>query len=100
MNVRFLLMILVVFFCSTVVSWAGGEHEAQGVVDSINQSERKISISHQAIETLGMGAMTMTFLVADPAMLSEVKVGQAIEFVVMKDRRGRFVVVDLQLAGD
>jgi len=100
MKVRFLSAIFAVFFCSTMVSWAGSEHEAKGIVDSINKSERKISISHKPIETLGMGAMTMTFLVADPAMLSEVKAGQAIEFVVTKDRRGRFVIVDLQLTGD
>ncbi len=100
MKVRFLLSILAVFFCSTVVSWAGSEHEAKGIVDSISQSERKISISHQAIKALGMGAMTMTFFVADPAMLSEVKAGQAIEFVVTKDRRGRFVIVDLQRSDD
>jgi len=99
MKVKFLFSVFVVFFCWTMVSWAASEHEGKGVVESIDRVDRKISISHGPIKTLGMGAMTMTFLVADPAMLLEAKEGQAIDFVVTKDRRGRFVIVDLQLSG-
>ena len=35
----------------------------------------KLTIKHGPLENLGMDAMTMVFKVKDPAMLSQVKVG-------------------------
>ncbi|MBF3541961.1 copper-binding protein, partial [Burkholderia pseudomallei] len=46
-------------------------------------------------ENLGMGAMTMVFKVKDPAMLSQVKAGDTIDFVA-DEVDGALTVVKLQ----
>ena len=78
------------------VSSAAEEHDAKGKINSIDRSTKTINITHGAIKSMGMAAMTMDFKVIDPAMLDEVKAGQTINFVVTTDRRGRFVVLDLE----
>ena len=75
---------------------AAEEHNAKGKINSIDRSSKTLNISHDAIKSMGMSAMTMDFRVIDPAMLDEVKPGQTINFVVTTDRRGRFVVLDLE----
>lgn len=85
---------LLLAFSSSV--FASDEHEANGTVNSVDKSSRTLNISHGPIKTMGMGAMTMDFKVADPSMLSEVKPGQKINFVVTTDRKGRFVILDMQ----
>ena len=91
----FLGLILTMFVSFTAVS-AAEEHDAKGVINSIDRSAKTLNISHDAIKSMGMSAMTMDFRVIDPAMLDEVRAGQTINFVVTTDRRGRFVVLDLE----
>ena len=96
------IAVLLVLFCLSFVSIVGtavagsGEHDATGKVNSVDKSSKTINISHEAIQSMGMSAMTMDFRVADPAMLDDVKAGQKINFVITTDRRGRFVIVDLE----
>ena len=75
--------------------WASG-NAVDGTVNAIDSAAKKLTISHGPIKNLGMGAMTMEFLVADPAMLSDVKPGQKIKFHAEKDKQGNFVVTDLE----
>jgi len=75
---------------------AGAEHDAVGTVNSVDKSSKTINITHSPIKTMGMAGMTMDFRVADPAMLDDVKKGQKINFIVVTDKRGRFVIVDLE----
>jgi len=89
-------ILAVLLFLFTISVWAGGEHDANGTVNSVDKSGKTINISHNPIATMGMSAMTMDFRVADPAMLDDVKPGQKIEFVVTTDKKGRFVIVDMQ----
>lgn len=51
-----------------------------GEVKKVDASAGKITIKHQAITNLDMGAMTMVFKANDPAMLNEVKPGDKITF--------------------
>ena len=90
-----LAIIIGLFVVVTAVS-AAGEHKATGIINSIDKSTKTLSISHDPIKSMGMSAMTMDFLVADPAMLDEVKPGQKIKFVLKVDSNGRLVIVDLQ----
>lgn len=76
-------------------AWAASEHEAAGTINSIDKSSKTMNISHGPIKTMGMSGMTMDFMVADPAMLDEVKPGQKIQFIVTTDSKGRFVIVDM-----
>lgn len=51
-----------------------------GQVMKINEAQQKITLKHDAITNLDMDAMTMVFVVADPAMLKTVKVGDKVTF--------------------
>ncbi|WP_348623349.1 copper-binding protein [Hyphomicrobium sp. 802] len=51
-----------------------------GVVKKIDSAAGKMTIKHQAITNLDMGAMTMVFKANDPAMLKTVKAGDKIKF--------------------
>ena len=49
-------------------------------VRKVDQSSGKLTLRHEPIPNLGMGAMTMVYRVADPAMLDKLKVGDKIRF--------------------
>lgn len=84
------------FFSSSVL--AGGD-SAKGVVNEIKSDERKLNISHGPIPSMGMGAMTMDFMVMDPAMLEDVKKGHEVMFVLEKDKSGNFVIMEIEDMG-
>jgi Cu(I)/Ag(I) efflux system protein CusF len=52
----------------------------KGLVRRVDSANGKVTIKHDAIPNLGMPAMTMTYVVADPALLSTVKAGDQIRF--------------------
>ena len=96
MKMKFFLGLILTMFVSFTAVSAAEEHNAKGKINSIDRSSKTLNISHDAIKSMGMSAMTMDFRVIDPAMLDEVRAGQTINFVVTTDRRGRFVVLDLE----
>jgi Cu/Ag efflux protein CusF len=51
-----------------------------GQVKKVDESAGKMTIKHDAITNLDMGAMTMVFKASNPAMLKSVKPGEKIEF--------------------
>ena len=68
---------------------------ASGEVTKIDAAQKKLTIRHGELVNLGMPPMTMVFVVADDAMLDEVKIGQKIEFTA--DRvNGRITVTDIK----
>ena len=52
----------------------------EGEVRKVDKSAGKVTIKHAPLPNLGMGAMTMVFRVADPAMLDKLKAGDKIRF--------------------
>ena len=52
----------------------------RGVVKKIDTDQGKITIQHEALENLGMPAMTMVFRAADDKILQSAKAGQAVNF--------------------
>ncbi|NSY37701.1 copper-binding protein [Leisingera sp. ANG59] len=52
-----------------------------GTVKKVDPKSGKVTIKHEELVDLEMPAMTMVFRVADDAMLDQLKVGDAIEFV-------------------
>jgi len=97
------LLAAVAVFCAVSVSApliAGDEHRAQGVIKEIKESAKKLTISHGPIKTLGMDGMTMDFAVSDPAMLSDVKKGHAVSFAIEVDKKGDFIIVDIEDQGE
>lgn len=68
---------------------------SHGEIRKVDTSAGKLTIKHGPLENLGMDAMTMVFKVKDPAMLSQVKVGDKIDFVA-EEVNGALTVVKLQ----
>lgn len=74
---------------------AFAEEYTKGEVTKIDVKQKKLTIKHDELKNLGMSAMTMVFVVADPAMLDKVKKGQAIEFVAERVD-GRITVTEIR----
>ena len=89
----------VTIFALQAPVFAGDQHEAEGVVKKIKSSDKKLTISHGPIQSLGMDGMTMDFAVFDPAMLDEVQEGHKISFVLEEDKSGNLVIMELEDKG-
>ncbi|KAG8149961.1 copper-binding protein [Burkholderia catarinensis] len=68
---------------------------SHGEIRKVDTATARLTIKHGPLENLGMDAMTMVFKVKDPAMLSQVKAGDKIDFVA-EDVDGALTVVDLK----
>lgn len=68
---------------------------SHGEIRKVDMAAGKLTIKHGPLDNLGMEAMTMVFKVKDPAMLSQVKVGDKIDFVA-EEVNGALTVVKLQ----
>ncbi|AQH05135.1 RND transporter (plasmid) [Burkholderia sp. KK1] len=68
---------------------------SHGEVKKVDTAAGKLTIKHGPLENLDMEAMTMVFKVSDPAMLSQVKVGDKIDFVA-EEINGALTVTKLQ----
>ncbi|NUZ08441.1 copper-binding protein [Piscinibacter koreensis] len=52
----------------------------RGIVKKVDTDQGKITIQHEALENLGMPAMTMVFRAADATVLQGAKAGEAVAF--------------------
>ena len=68
---------------------------SHGEIKKVDAAAGKLTIKHGPLENLGMDAMTMVFKVKDPAMVSQVKVGDRIDFVA-EEVDGALTVTKLQ----
>ncbi len=68
-----------------------------GQVKNVDESADKMTIKHDAITNLDMGAMTMVFKANDPAMLKTVKPGEKIKFSADKVN-GQLTVMRIEKA--
>jgi Cu/Ag efflux protein CusF len=90
---------IICLFALQAPLFAGDQHEAEGVVKKIKTADKKITITHGPIKSMGMDGMTMDFAVYDPAMLDEVQEGHKISFVLEEDKSGNFVIMELEDKG-
>jgi Cu(I)/Ag(I) efflux system periplasmic protein CusF len=67
-------------------------HTATGVVKAADVAGGKVTISHEAIKTLGWSGMTMGFTVKDKALFSKLKIGAQVDFQLVKEGN-EYVVV-------
>jgi Cu/Ag efflux protein CusF len=73
---------------------AGAAGRAEGVVESVDAAAKQVTIDHGEIPGM-MSAMTMTFDVADPALLEGIEAGSRVDFRV-KYENGSYVVTELR----
>lgn len=66
-----------------------------GEVTRVNKDTQKITIRHGPMPHLDMPAMTMVYVVKDPAMLEQVRVGSKIRFIGDKVD-GQFTVLSIE----
>ncbi|MFQ1825192.1 copper-binding protein [Aeromonas veronii] len=67
----------------------------KGVITRLDEGSGKVGIKHEAIENLKMPPMTMVFRVADPALLQDLKVGDAVRFHA-ENPAGKLTVTAIQ----
>ncbi|MBV2133186.1 efflux RND transporter periplasmic adaptor subunit [Pseudomonas sp. MAP12] len=72
-------------------------HEAEGQIVEIG--DQHVTLAHGPFRTLGMPGMTMSFPLADPALLQGLKVGDRVRFAVRESDAG-LVVEHLEKLGD
>ena len=73
-----------------------GATQASGVVDAIDPTKRRLTVSHGAIKSLGWPAMTMDFAVNEAIDLSAIKVGTRVNFTLVRGPNGSWVVDTLK----
>lgn len=54
---------------------------SEGIVKKIDKAAGMVTLAHGPLQNLGMGAMTMSFAVADKATLAKLKVGDKLRFL-------------------
>jgi Cu(I)/Ag(I) efflux system periplasmic protein CusF len=70
---------------------AQSPHRALGTVKSVDAKAGTAMIAHEPVQSLKWPAMTMSFKVADPALLTRLGPGKKIEFDF--EQRGRDYVI-------
>lgn len=70
-------------------------HQAQGKLDAIN-ADGTVTITHEAIKTLGWPGMTMDFALANSSLAQGVQPGTAISFELVERKPGEYVITKLQ----
>jgi Cu/Ag efflux protein CusF len=73
-----------------------GATKASGTVDAVDTANRKITVSHGAIKSLGWPAMTMDFAVSQEIDLSKIKAGTNVNFTLVRGVDGQWVVDTLK----
>ncbi|MCK9908019.1 copper-binding protein [Microbacteriaceae bacterium K1510] len=68
-----------------------------GQVTKIDQGQNKMALKHGPIKNLDMDCMTIVFVVADPAMLKALKVGDQVKFEANRVN-GRLTVTKIEKA--
>jgi Cu/Ag efflux protein CusF len=82
---------------TTVAQAAASADMVDGEVRKVDADNKKITVKHGEIKNLQMPGMTMVFQVKDPAMLSNLKVGDKIRFAAEKSS-GAIVITQLEAA--
>ncbi len=67
----------------------------KGTVKKIDEKAGKVTLIHEELVELEMPAMTMVFVLADPAMVEQLAVGDEIEFVAERVN-GKLTVTELR----
>lgn len=69
---------------------------SQGVVQKVDRGSNKITLKHGDLVNLGMGPMTMGFLVKDTSIFEKVAVGDKVKFVAEMEG-GKLAVSKLEV---
>lgn len=71
-------------------------HQAQGILDAIN-ADGTVSITHEAIKSLGWPGMTMDFALANASLLSGIAPKTAITFEIVERKPDEWVITQIHV---
>jgi Cu/Ag efflux protein CusF len=83
-------------FVQLVHEGHAGATKASGVVSAVNLSQRRITIKHGPIKSLGWPAMTMDFAVNEEIELTSFNAGMQVNFTLVRAANGSWVVDTLK----
>ena len=72
--------------------FAQSTHSATGVVKKVDAAKSTVTLAHDPVKSLNWQAMTMDFQVRDKASLAKLKPGQKIEFELVEEKKGSYVI--------
>lgn len=75
-------------------------HGAEGRVESIDHAGHSIMLFHGPVASLGWPSMTMPFGYQDPALVENLKPGQAIHFEFVEPGPGQWIITAIHPMGD
>ncbi len=67
-------------------------HRGEGVVKRVDSANGSVTLAHQPIPSMSWPAMTMSFEVADKALLSRLAPGQQVNFEFREKAKGKYVI--------
>jgi Cu(I)/Ag(I) efflux system membrane fusion protein len=74
-------------------------HRGNGSITAMDWEHATVRITHGPIASLNWPAMTMDFRAADPALLRPLKPGQKVEFEIIEESDGEYIIVRTHPAG-
>ena len=89
---RYALILALALSAASGTAVAQTTHPATGVVKKIDAAKGTVTLAHDPIKSLKWPAMTMDFQVRDKAKLSTLKPEQKIEFELIEEKKGSYVI--------
>jgi Cu(I)/Ag(I) efflux system membrane fusion protein len=71
-------------------------YEAQGTFDALDAEAGNVTMTHGEIPALQWPAMTMDFMIADPALVKSIAPGSAVRFVFEAGEPGEYIVTGIE----
>ena len=71
-----------------------------GVINSIDADGRRLNMTHDPIEKLGWGAMTMDFQVVDTVDLDKISAGTNVHFMLKEEGNNQTIAMLMPFEGD
>ncbi|BCT67783.1 efflux RND transporter periplasmic adaptor subunit [Nitrosospira sp. NRS527] len=71
-------------------------HHGVGSIKEMDWAHATVTIAHDPIVSLDWPAMTMDFRAGDPALLQSLKPGQKVDFEIVEESAGEYVIVRIQ----
>src|SRR5690606_33284364 len=71
-------------------------YEADGTLDAIDADAGSVTMTHGEIPALSWPAMTMDFLLADPALVKDIAPGTPVRFVFEAGEPGEYIVTGIE----
>jgi len=90
--IRYALILTLAFAAASGMAVAQTIHPATGVVKKVDAAKGTVTLAHEPIKSLKWPAMTMDFRVRDKASLATRKPDQKIEFELIEEKKGSYVI--------